>query len=87
MTTFLYLTVNTVHLLLLVIRLCMFARAILSLFPMNDGPITAILLFITEPVIYPVRRLCEKFGLGDGMILDIPFFITFVLITFLSMIL
>jgi len=87
MTTFIYLTVVTVRLIISAIQLCMFIRAIFSLFPLDEGPFSSFLMVFTEPVIYPVRVICSKFGLGDGLPIDIPFFITFLLLSFLSMIL
>ena len=87
MTTFIYLTVTTVQLILLVLRICMFGRVIFSLLPLDDNPINALLVFLTEPVIFPVRRICERFGLSDTLPIDIPFFITFVLLSSISMVL
>ena len=87
MTTFFYLTVTTVSLILSVLRICMFVRVIFSLFPFADNPINALLIFLTEPVIFPVRRICERFGLSDSLPIDIPFFITFFLLSFVSMVL
>lgn len=87
MATFIYLTAATVKLVIGAIQLCMFIRAILSFFPLDDGPVSGFLTMLTEPVIYPVRLLCAKLGLGDGLPIDIPFFITFLLLSILSMVL
>lgn len=87
METFIYLTAVTVKLVIGAIQLCMFVRAILSFLPLDDGPVSAFVTMLTEPVIYPVRLLCSKFGLGDGLPIDIPFFITFLLLSVLSMVL
>ena len=85
MTTFFYLTVTTVDLILLVIQICMFGRVIFGLFPFEENPLNALFIFFTEPVIYPVRRICEKFGIAEGLPIDIPFFITFILLSTVSM--
>ena len=80
-----YLFSNTVSLLISFVLLCMFIRAILSFLPIEEGPLTGIVALITEPVIFPVRKICEKFGLGDGLPIDIPFFITSVILMMISM--
>ncbi|MBQ8525084.1 MAG: YggT family protein [Clostridia bacterium] len=87
MTTFIYLTANTVSILISAIQLFMFVRVILSLFLVDDGPILGFVLIVTEPVIFPVRQICAKLGLSDTLPIDIPFFITFLLLSFISMIL
>lgn len=79
-----YILIATVRLALLVLRLCMLARALFSFFPAEDSPIVSLLCFVTEPVIYPVRVLCDKLGIGDGLPVDIPFFITFIILTIIS---
>lgn len=84
MPVFLYLTVTTVDLVVSVLQFCMLIRAIFSFLPMEENAFTAILIFITEPVILPVRRICERFGIGDGLPIDIPFFITAILLIFIS---
>lgn len=84
---FFYVLIATVRLALLVLKLCMLARALFSFFPSDDNPLLALLAFITEPVIYPVRALCDRFGIGDGLPIDIPFFITFVILSVISAVL
>jgi len=84
MSVFIYLTVTTVNLVVNILQLCMFARAILSFLPLEESPLSALLVFITEPVILPVRRICGHFGIGDGLPIDIPFFITAILLIFIS---
>lgn len=79
-----YIIIATVRLVLLVLRLCMLARALFSFFPAEDNPIIAMLTFVTEPIIYPVRVVCDKLGLGDGMPVDVPFFIAFIILTVIS---
>lgn len=84
MEIFLYLFVTTVRAILGFIQICMLARVILSLFAAGEGPLGAFVMLITEPVVLPVRKVCEKFGLGDGLPIDIPFLITYVLLSFLT---
>ena len=67
-----------------ILRICMFARAILSWFPnTQQGFMFAFLSAITEPFISPVRRLLQKTPLGGGMI-DFSFIIVFLLLSFLT---
>ena len=40
---------------------------------------------VTEPIIMPIRALCNRFGWFQGMPLDMPFFLTMILLTFGSM--
>lgn len=84
MELFYYLVASTVGLVVDVLLFCMFIRAILSFLPVEGG-FVGLLALITEPFIMPVRMICEKFGLGDGIPLDIPFFITAILLSMISM--
>ena len=58
----------------------MLVRAILSWFPnIGGGKFSYFLYELTEPLILPVRKLLSKTSLGNSMI-DIPFFITFLVL-------
>lgn len=72
---------GTVAVLLTVIQLAMTARAILSWFPIEPNKITHFLDVITEPVVYPVRKLFEKMNWFQGIPLDMSFMATFLLIS------
>lgn len=87
METLYYIVVLTVHLILTALQLLMLVRAILSFLPLDGGAISAFLNTVTEPVIYPMRRITERFGIGEGLPIDIPFFLTFILLSVLSAIL
>ena len=64
----------------------MFIRAILSWFPSSDdSKFSRFLYVLTEPVIYPVRALFDKLDIGTSLPIDVPFFVTFLLLSFLSM--
>lgn len=72
--------------LLSVILLAMLGRAIVSFLPIDEGAgLPAFLMLITEPVILPVRRVCQAIGLGEGLPFDIPFLITYILLSTLSL--
>lgn len=85
MYTLLYILSSTLSLLLSILELLMLGRAILSWFPIDeDSALVRFLYGITEPVIYPVRMLLERFDLFQGLPIDMAFFFTFILINILS---
>lgn len=76
----------TVSLALIVLQILMLIRVILSLFPIDeDSPFFRFIYFTTEIFVMPVRLLFEHFGWFEGFPLDMSFFVTFILISFLSM--
>ena len=85
MIIFLEVLRGTAYLLITVLHTAMFIRAILSWFPMAEGRFSQFLYALTEPVIYPVRVLFDKLNIGTGLPIDIPFFVTFLLLSFISM--
>lgn len=55
-----------VDLLFNVLTLAIFARVLLSWFPMAAGnPIAQILFDVTEPILGPLRRIIPSFGMID----------------------
>lgn len=80
MNYFIYFIVYFVYGIILILQFLMLARAVMSWFVQDDGGPSRIydfLYYATEPVIYPVRRLLHKLGLdGDGMMIDISFLVT-----------
>lgn len=66
----------------------LFLRAILSWF-MQEGEnaVMVFLAYVTEPLILPIRRLCDRFGWFRGGPIDMPFLLTAVLVGFLSVLL
>ena len=85
MQTLAYILIATVDAILMALQIAMFIRAILSWF-MDEGgnKFSAFLYAITEPVIIPVRALCDRMGWFQDMPLDIPFFITYMLLAMIS---
>lgn len=78
----------TVRIFLGALEIAMFARAILSWFPIDeDNPLLGFLDSVTEPFIAPVRALLERFDLFQDFPLDIAFFITFIIISILAAVL
>lgn len=77
---------NAVMILLMAIQLAMLLRAILSWFPLDNGFVD-FLHNVTEPFIYPIRRLFERFGWFQGIPIDMAFMVSYLLITLVTMIL
>ncbi len=83
-----YILAATVRAILVVLELLMLGRALISWLPLpEDSPVENFLYSVTEPVIMPVRSLCERFGWFENLPIDMPFFITFILLSVLSAIL
>lgn len=78
---------NIVIVFLTAVQFAMLARAIMSWFPMNSNKFTDFLYAVTEPFIYPVRRLFEKMNWFVGLPIDISFFVTYLLITLILLLL
>ena len=80
-----------VHCLLLFIRVAdfaMLARMIVNILFMGEQTrIGSFLYVVTEPFIMPIRTLCNRLGLFQGLPMDMPFFLTAVLLMLLSIIL
>lgn len=78
---FLIVLARTVSLLLTVVSYAMFARAILSFFPsMDNSPVTAFLVTVTEPFIIPIRALLYHFNIGQNSPIDLSFSLTYLLL-------
>ena len=77
----LYLIRTTATMLISAIELAMFARAIMSWFDQTgESRISVLLYAVTEPIILPVRKLCERMHWFEGVPLDIPFMLTWLIL-------
>lgn len=86
MVQLIYVITQTLSLLISATLLLMLVRAILSWFPVDeDSNFVRFILMATEPVVMPVRILLDRFGLFEGMPIDMAFFITFILLSILNM--
>ncbi len=84
MSSGLYIVVRCALLFLDIINLAMLVRAVLSWFTMGEPTkFSTFIYVVTEPVILPVRSLCDQFGWFRGLPMDMPFFITTILIIIL----
>lgn len=67
--------------------LLLLIRAIFSWFPGQGGAFANAIYAVTEPILFPVRKLFSLLDIGFGSPLDIPFYITCVLLAVIRMIL
>ena len=86
MTVALMVIKSAVSIFLMAIQLAMLLRAVLSWFPLENRFID-FLHNVTEPFIYPVRRLFERFGWFQGLPIDISFMVSYILISVVMMLL
>ncbi len=85
MQAVLYIFAGVVSLFLSALQLLMFARAILSWLPIDEGsPLLTFLHAVTEPFILPVRAVLERFEFFASSPIDLSFFVTFLLLSFLQ---
>ena len=85
MQAVLYVIARTVQLLLGFLETAMFLRAILSwIIADEENRFMVFLYAVTEPIILPIRALCSKIKALEESPLDIPFFITMLLLTLLN---
>ena len=82
----LYVVVRCAVLFVDINSLAMTLRVIMSwLFMDRQTGFGAFLYVVTEPIIMPIRALCERFGWFRGTPLDMPFFITAILLLLLRL--
>lgn len=76
---------NIVLVFLDVFQIAMLVRAILSWFDHGEpGTISSFLIFVTEPFILPIRRLCERMHWFEGSMVDMPFLLTMIVMMLLQ---
>lgn len=81
----LYIITKIVSVFLTILQLLMMFRAIISWLPIDeDSNITNFLYAMTEPVIYPVRKMLEHFNLLSDLPIDISFIVSFLLLSILQ---
>ena len=88
MELLLYFLKNTAVLLLYVLDIGLFLRAILSWIPLDeDNPVETFLYGVTEPVIYPIRVLFYKVNWFVGVPFDMAFMAAMLLLGLLGIVL
>ena len=84
MQTIAIILAGTVNALLMVLQFAMLLRAIMSLFFDEGSSFAAFLVAITEPVIMPIRMLFDRMEWFKNSPLDVPFFVTYMLLAIIS---
>ena len=88
MTAFIYVVTKLVSVFLGAEQLLMMFRAVLSWLPVDeDSNISNFLFAMTEPVIYPVRMLLDRFEGLDEFPIDLSFIISFMILSLVQMLL
>ena len=88
MTAFIYVVTKLVSVFLGAEQLLMMFRAVLSWLPVDeDSDLSNFLFAMTEPVIYPVRMLLDRFEGLDEFPIDLSFIISFMLLSLVQMLL
>lgn len=88
MEIILYIFAKVVQIFLSVVSFAMLARVLLQFFvDITTSRLYAFATMITEPFILPFRLLFAKLGIGQNTPLDIPFFVAYLSISFVSMLL
>ena len=88
MTAFIYVVTKLVSVFLGAEQLLMMFRAVLSWLPVDeDSDISNFLFAMTEPVIYPVRMLLDRFEGLDEFPIDLSFITSFMLLSLVQMLL
>jgi len=76
-----YIFVQFVTILLYALQFCMFGRALVSWFsPDEDNKLARFLFVVTEPFVYPIRQLLNKFELFSNMPIDMSCMFAFIII-------
>lgn len=85
MSDFVYVFSRIPGSLVTVLEIAMLIRVVLSWMPISEENRFADFVYgITEPFIYPVRRLFDHFGLFEESVLDVPFFVTYLALAIIS---
>ncbi len=68
-----------------VLEFLIFARVVLSWFPVNrNNPIVNFIYMLTEPMLGPIRRLIQKSPVGGGLPIDFSPIIAFFLMRIMT---
>ena len=86
MDAVIYIFKQLIIILIDVLHVAMLVRALLSWFdPMQEWKLTAFLHILTEPVILPIRALCDRMHWFEGMPIDIPFLLSWLALSLIQM--
>lgn len=57
-------------------------RIVLSWLPIGQNPITNLIYNLTEPLLYPIRKLIQDSPIGNGMMIDFSPIVLFLILQF-----
>ena len=80
MQMFLYFAVSCISAFCSLAMLVLFISAILSWFPGQGGAFERFIRAVTEPLLWPVRRLFDLFDIKLNLPIDLSFTVTFLLL-------
>ena len=69
---------------LMLIQTAMLIRAVLSWFMLDGNRFVDFLHAVTEPFVYPIRRLLQKMNWLQGTPIDFSFMLTYLIISVLT---
>ena len=76
-----YILVKFVVVVLYAMQFLMFGRAIMSWFsPDEDNKIAQFLFMVTEPLVYPIRQLLNKFEFFSNSPIDMSFIVAMIIL-------
>ena len=85
---FIYIVKKIVYVFFDVLEIALLARAILSwIDQMGELKISQILETVTEPFLFPIRKLCEHFHWFENVPIDMPFLLGWLLISLIRTVL
>ena len=88
MFSILSLIVNLVNVVLHAMLFLMFGRAVMSWFsPDEDNKIAQFLFLVTEPYVYPIRQILNKFDFFSNMPIDMSFMFAMIILVILTTVL
>ncbi|MDE6182173.1 MAG: YggT family protein [Eubacteriales bacterium] len=71
---------DTVSIVFQLINIILFIRIVLSWLPIGKNAFTMLIYNLTEPLLYPIRKMIEKSPLGQGLMVDFsPIFLVLIL--------
>ena len=86
MTVLVYVFCQVVRCFVTALQFAMIIRAVFSWFMPDDShPLMKFLLSVTEPVIFPVRVILDRFESLQRIPIDISFFVTYILLSLIQM--
>lgn len=86
MFSLLFVLIKILRLILTVLQVMMMVRAVISWLPIDEDSSVANFVYVmTEPLVYPIRVLFERFDKLNDLPIDMSFIAAFMLLSFVRM--